>query len=290
MNITQIYQKYPTHNDCIAHLETVRWPGGPRCPYCGSDKSTRVTKENRHHCYNCKTSYSVTVNTIFHDTKLDLQKWFLAISLVLNAKKGISSRQLARDIEVNKNTAWYMGMRIRRAMIEHGELLKGIVEVDETYVGGKPRKGNSPKNGKHHKRGRGTDKIPVVGVVERGGRVRAKVAKNLKAKSLARFIREKVDIQDVTVMTDDYNGYATLKYFVKHETINHKEAYVCGNIHTNSIESFWAILKRGMIGQYHKVSARHLGKYVDEFCYRYNHRRDPNVFALTLSRAVGAIH
>lgn len=288
MNIIEIYKQYPTHNDCITHLEKVRWPGGARCPYCGSDKASALPKEHRYHCYNCYTSYSVTVNTIFHDTKLDLQKWFLAISLILNAKKGISSRQLARDIEVNKNTAWYMGMRIRKAMIEHGELLKGIVEADETYVGGKPRK-NFDGSSKGGKRGRGTDKIPVVGVIERKGRVRAKVAKDLKSKSLARFIREKVEIKGATVMTDEFSGYCRLKYFVKHETINHQEAYVCGNIHTNNIESFWAILKRGMIGQYHKVSARHLGKYVDEFCYRYNHRKDPNVFALTLSRAVGVM-
>ncbi len=287
MNIIEIYKQYPTHDDCIAHLEKVRWPGGPRCPYCGSDKASALPKEHRYHCYNCHTSYSVTVNTIFHDTKLDLQKWFLAISLVLNAKKGISSRQLARDIEVNKNTAWYMGMRIRRAMIEHGELLKGIVEADETYVGGKPRKGNGPKNSEHHKRGRGTDKIPVVGVIERNGKVKARVAKDLKSKSLARFIREKVQIEGATVMTDEFSGYCRLKYFVKHETVNHQVAYVCGNIHTNNMESFWAILKRGIIGQYHKVSARHLGKYVDEFCYRFNHRKDVDVFALTLSRAVG---
>ncbi len=287
MNIFEIYKQYPTHDDCITHLEGVRWPGGPRCPYCGSDKASALPKEHRYHCYNCNTSYSVTVNTIFHDTKLDLQKWFLAISLVLNAKKGISSRQLARDIEVNKNTAWYMGMRIRKAMIEHGELLKGIVEADETYVGGKPRKGND-RGPSGSKRGRGTAKIPVVGVIERSGRVKAKVAKDLKSKSLARFIREKVQIEGATVMTDEFSGYCRLKYFVKHETVNHQVAYVCGNIHTNNMESFWAILKRGIVGQYHKVSARYLPKYVDEFCYRFNHRNDEDVFGLTLSRAVGA--
>jgi len=286
MNIIAIYQQYPTDNDCLTHLEKVRWPGGPRCPYCNSANTSALPKEHRYHCNNCNTSYSVTVGTIFHDTKLDLQKWFLAISLILNAKKGISSRQLSRDVEVNKNTGWYMAMRIRKAMVEHGDLLKGIVECDECYIGGKPRKGNDPKSG-NHKRGRGTDKIPVVGVIERNGRVKAKVAKDLKSKSLARFIREKVQIEGATVMTDEFSGYCRLKYFVKHETINHQVAYVCGNIHTNSIESFWAILKRGIVGQYHKVSAKHLGKYIDEFSYRFNHRKNPEVFALTLSNAVG---
>lgn len=288
MNIVQVYEQFPAENDCIAHLEQVRWPKEPRCPYCNSSKSTPLPKEHRYHCNSCNTSYSVTVGTIFHKTKIDLQKWFLAISLILNAKKGISSRQLARDIEVHRNTAWYVQMRIRRAMVEQRELLQGIVEVDETYVGGKPRKENvddpdKPKN----KRGRGTKKIAVVGAIERDGKVTAKVPKNLTAKSLNSFIREKVEIQNATVITDEFSGYCKLKYFVKHETINHKVAYVCGNIHTNSIESFWAILKRGIIGQYHKVSVRHLGKYIDEFCYRFNNRKNPAVFELTLSRAVG---
>ena len=182
-----------------------------------------------------------------------------------------------------------MGMRIRKAMIEQSELLSGIVEVDETYVGGKPRKENKddPENPKpKNKRGRGTKKIPVVGIAERRGRVKAMVANNLKAKTLSGFVRDKVKIEGATVMTDEFSGYARLKYFVRHEVINHSEAYVCGNIHTNNIESFWAILKRGIMGQYHKVSAHYLCKYIDEFCYRFNNRKNPEVFALTLSRAV----
>lgn len=283
MNIFQVYEQFPTEDDCLNHLEQVRWPNGPTCPYCNSQNATPLPKEHRHHCNSCNTSYSVTVGTIFYKTKIDLQKWFVAISLILNAKKGISSRQLARDLAVNKNTAWYIQMRVRKAMMEQRELLQGLVEVDETYVGGKPRKGSGSRN----KRGRGTRKIPVVGAIERNGNVKAKVAKNLTAKSLSSFIREKVDIDNATVITDEFSGYSSLKWFVKHETINHKVAYVCGNIHTNSIESFWAILKRGIIGQYHKVSAKHLGKYIDEFCYRFNNRKNPAVFELTLCRAVG---
>jgi transposase-like protein len=141
MNIIQIYKQFPTEKDCIQHLETVRWHGTPTCPYCKSGRATPVPKEQRYHCNNCKTSFSVTVGTIFHHTHLDLQKWFLALSLVLNAKKGVSSRQLARDLEVSKDTAWSMQMRIRDAMIEQGELLSGMIEMDATYIGGKPRKG-----------------------------------------------------------------------------------------------------------------------------------------------------
>lgn len=284
MNIIQIYKQFPTEDACIEHLEKVRWDGIPKCPYCKSKKSTPMQSERRHHCNNCNTTYSVTVGTIFHRTHVDLQKWFLAIALVLNAKKGISARQLARDIEVHRNTAWSMGMRIRKAMTEDRQLLEGVVEMDECYIGGKPRKGSI-----HSKRGRGTSKIPVVGIVERGGRVKAKAAKDkvLTAKRLATMVREKVDIKNATVMTDEYRGYMKLKSFVKHQTINHKYSYVDGNIHTNSIESFWALLKRGIFGQYHKVSTVYLNRYIDEFCFRYNHRRNENVFALTIQRALG---
>src|ERR1035437_7823498 len=123
MNIIQIYKIFPTQQDCIKHLEQVRWNGIPNCPYCKSLNSTPYKDERRYHCNNCNTSYSVTVGTIFHKTKIDLQKWFLAVSLVLNAKKGISSRQLSRDLEVNKNTGWYLLMRIRKAMLQDAKLL-----------------------------------------------------------------------------------------------------------------------------------------------------------------------
>lgn len=135
MNIIEVFRNFPTEADCIAYLEHVRWNGTPICPYCGSDHTTPVTNEQRHHCNSCNTSFSVTVGTIFHHTHLPLQKWFLAITLILNAQKGIAARQLGRDLEVNKNTAWYLVMRIRNAMAEtdQRQLLEGLVEMDETY-------------------------------------------------------------------------------------------------------------------------------------------------------------
>ena len=178
MNIVSIYERFPTEDSCLAHIEQVRWKGRVACPYCTSDRVTRAKSGKRHHCNACNTSFSVTVNTIFHHTHLPLQKWFLALSLILNARKGISARQLARDLGVNRNTAWYLGMRIRRAMIDstERELLTGIIETDETYIGGKPRKGS----GQPRPRGRGTKKHPVVGIIERGGQVRAEVVKDRK--------------------------------------------------------------------------------------------------------------
>ena len=161
MNIVSVYEKFPTETDCLSHIEKVRWNNKPKCPYCQSSNQTPLPKESRYHCNNCNTTFSVTVCTIFHQTHLPLQKWFLALTLVLNAKKGISARQLGRDLEVNKDTAWRMGMKIRQAMTQQAqrELLTGVVEMDETYIGGKPRKGSG--DGTPLKRGRGTKKIPL---------------------------------------------------------------------------------------------------------------------------------
>jgi transposase-like protein len=289
MNIISIYKLFPTDESCITHLEQVRWQGKPTCPYCGSTSATPVPSESRYHCNGCKTAFSVTVRTIFHHTHLPIQKWFLALSLILNAKKGLSARQLSRDLEVNKNTAWRMAMKIRDAMNERHqrELLTGIVEADETYVGGKPRKGNPDDT--HHKRGRGTSKTPVVGLIQHGGKVKAKVALNggLTAKRLSSLVRQNVDIKNSTLVTDELKGYLGIHRFMAHQTIDHQVWYVNGNIHTNNIESFWAILKRGIVGQFHKVTNRYLPKYLDEFCYRYNYRENPELFAETIKRGLG---
>jgi transposase-like protein len=287
MNIISIYRKFPTDNDCLSHLEQVRWDGTPACPYCKSTKTTPAPKEKRHHCNACNTSFSVTVGTIMHKTKMPLQKWFLAISLILNAKKGISSRQLARDLEVNRNTAWYLAMRVRKAMAqtEQRELLSGLVEMDETYVGGKPRKGSGGNN----TRGRGTKKAIVIGIAERGGDLKASIHnknKKLNAKSLSSLVRQNVDTRNSILITDEYRGYCGVSRFMRHEVVKHKVWYVDGFRHTNTVESFWALLKRGIVGQYHKVSLRHLNKYVDEFCYRYNHRKNDDVFDLTIKNAM----
>lgn len=275
MNIVHVYKQFPTQEACIKHIEAVRWNGPPVCPYCKGTGHT-VMKDGRYHCNGCNTSYSVTVGTIFHHTHLPLQKWFIAISIVLNAKKGIAARQLARDIEVTKDTAWRMQMQIRRAMRQYEELLRGIVEMDETYVGGKPRGGTGP-----HKRGRGSDKIPVVGIVERDGCVKAKIQDKTKLKfvNLRKIVRENVDTETTVLMTDDYKGYSPMSNVIEHKTINHSaKCYVDGEIHTNTIEGFWAILKRGIFGQFYHISRKYLNKYLNEFCFRYNNRKNDEVF------------
>jgi len=292
MNIIQIFQGFRDEEDCLRHLEKVRWPDGAICPYCQSKNNHSIQKESRHFCYNCRTSFSVTVGTIFHHTHLPLQKWFLAIALILNAKKGISALQLSRDLKVNKNTAWRIAMQIRKAMnqVEHRELLTGIVEMDECYVGGKPRKGKRYDNDDNKpKRGRGTKKAPIIGAVERNGSVTAKAVPHdkLKGKNLRAFVRERLKTSETRLITDEYRGYLGMSKILSHDVIKHDIWYVNGDIHTNTIESFWAILKRGIFGQFHSISRKYLQKYIDEFCYRYNNRWNDSVFELTLSRALG---
>jgi len=285
MNIIQVYKQFPTNEDCLKHLEDVRWQGEPICPYCQSKKVTSAPKEKRHHCNNCNTSFSVTVRTIFHKTKLPLQKWFLAISLALNAKKGISARQLARDIEVNKNTAWSMMMRIREAMLDSGELLRGIIEVDESYIGGKDK--NKHKSKRNGGRGRSTKtKTPVAGTLERGGTVRARKVKNVGSTSLKSVVYENVE-KGATLVTDEWQSYVGLSKKFKHEVIKHKDGeYVNGKYHINTLEGFWALFKRGIMGQYHHITERHIDKYLKEFCFRYNNREAETAFKVVLAQAV----
>ena len=286
MNLIQIFKKFPSQEACIAHLEEKRWNNNPVCPYCNAKQSSKMS--GRHHCNRCNTSFSVTVNTIFHHTHLPLQKWFLAISLILNAKKGISSRQLARDIEVTKDTAWRMQMQIRKAMVEMPSLMTGICEMDETYIGGK---GRGRKSGEKLKRGRGTNKTPVVGIVSRDNkRVNAKVLHKLSFADLKKVAKDNIDLENAVLMTDDFTGYIPFKNLVKHETINHSaKEYARGNIHTNTIEGFWATLKRGIVGQYHYLSDKYLNKYIVEFCFKYNNRNNENMFDLVLNNSFNSL-
>lgn len=287
MNIIQVYKKFPTQADCIKHLEQVRWNNEPTCPYCQSKKQTPLKNTTRYHCNNCNTSFSVTVGTIFHKTRLDLQKWFLAVSLVLNAKKGYSARQLGRDIEVTKDTAWYLFMRIRRAFKETDkELLEGIVEADETYIGGKNKNRHANKKTEGGQGRGGEDKTAIIGLKQRDGRVIAKKAKDVSKKTLHGFIRQNVK-QGSTMSTDEWRGYKGLSEKFAHLVVSHSSGqYVQGEAHTNGLENFWSLFKRGIVGQYHQISTKYLNQYVSEFCFRYNNRKNDDVFNLTISNAV----
>lgn len=292
MNLITVFQRFPDHEACIEHLERVRWHHTPKCPLCESERVARKAdgfRVGRWNCHSCKSSFNVLSGTIFEKTKIDLQKWFLAISIIINAKKGVSSCQLARDLDLNQKTAWYIGMRIRRAMATQGQLLSGIVEVDEAYLGGKPRKHNKrDHDAPGSPRGRGTDRLPVVGAVERGGNVVAEPSLRVDGFTLDRFISRYVD-KDALLMTDEYPGYNRASKRMSHAVVAHRKQYVDGLIHTNTIESFWALVKRALFGQYHHYSVKHALAYVVEACFKYNIRKQTaGTFEGFLAGAVAA--
>lgn len=212
----EIFQRFPDHAACIAHLEAVRWGDDPACPHCGSVSVARKAdgdRVGRWNCHDCHSSFNVLHGTIFQKTKIPLQKWFLAIGLILNAKKSISSCQLARDLELNQKSAWFLAMRVRMEMAKdtNAELLQGIVEADECYIGGKPRKANRRENNRPGGQGV-TDKMPVVGVVERGGRVVARPAakSEITGAGLKRFILDHVDPAGSLLMHDALAAYNSI--------------------------------------------------------------------------------
>lgn len=278
MSLINIIKRFPNHKTCIDHLEKVRWGDTPTCPHCGSDHVARKVdgdRVGRWNCHSCKSSFNVLSGTIFQSTQVPLQKWFLAIMLMLNAKKSLSGHQLARDVGIGAKAGWRLAMKIRTGMRGGDlELLRGIVEADETYVGGKPRKANNPDDNKSSKRGRGTDKTAIMGIKERGGKVVAKSADKLTFDVLSAFIEDNVDTVSSTLITDEFKGYKPMGDLMEHKTIDHSKAFVDGNIHTNNIESFWAIVKRAWFGQHHHYSRRYTDLYIQEACYKQNMPKD----------------
>jgi transposase-like protein len=287
MNLIELFASFKSQEQGLEYLEKVRWRGHPTCPYCQDERVHRHASgdraEQRWQCQNCHRAFSVTVGTIFHRTHVPLKNWFLVIALMLNAKKSASAYQIARDIGMRRATVWSMMHRIRVAMAEDPDqntLLHGIVEADETYIGGKPRKGNRKDDDKPHKRGRGTDKTPVIGAVERGGRVIARVAKkrDLSIKGLSKFITSCVDTKGSLLITDEFRGYNAMRKLFFHAQVNHEVSYADGLIHTNSIEGFWSLVKRALYGQHHHYSKKYMPLYISEACYKYNKRSKGDTF------------
>ena len=289
MNLIEICTLFPDQESCIEHLEEVRFGDTPYCPHCGGLKVARKAdgdRIGRWNCHDCKSSFNVLADTIFQKTRIDLRKWFVAIGLILNAKKGLSSYQLARDIDLNQKSAWYMMQRIRAELAsKQADFLHGIVEMDETYIGGKPRKRNrrDDDNSTHNPRGRGTRKTAIVGAVERGGNVLARVADNLSGRSLMRFVKDTVSPDGSLLITDEYPGYRPVSTLMTHAVINHSIAYADGTTHTNTIEGFQALLKRAWYGQHHHYRKQYTPLYVAEACWKYNNRNNETPFDTFLS-------
>jgi transposase-like protein len=296
ISIAEIFIKFSTEEQCLEYVEKMRWPDGiVRCPTCGDKNVKRVlrtaaSKNKRpwfYLCLNndCHQQFSPTAGTLFADSHLPLITWFHAIGLILNAKKGISAKQLQRDLGIGGyKTAWYLNHRIRESMKEVSPVpLGGIVEIDETYIGGKVR-GQGMKAAKKQKR-------VVVGAVQRGGELRLRHVPNATIDSISGFVKAHLSPDVERVMTDYHKAYPTAlapEFIDRHERVNHIEGeYVRGDVTTNSIESAFSLLKRGVIGQFHKLSGKHLHRYLAEFEYRFNHRTDADVFIDTVRRLCG---
>lgn len=273
-SILELINYFNTEEICAKYLAYQRWDGNPTCPHCDHNKIYELKGKNkRYKCASCRKQFSVRVGTIFEDSKIKLQKWFTAIWLVTSHKKGISSLQLHRDLNVTQKTAWFMLQRIRYALsYDFTDSLDGEVEADETYVGGKNKNRHASKKIPNSQGRSSNDKTAVVGMVERKGLLTASIVENVKSETLSREVIKNVK-KSAVLYTDEWLGYNGLKRIYDHSIVKHnKGEYVNGRVHTNTIEGFWSLLKRGIFGIYHFTSKKHLQKYVDEFVFRYNTR------------------
>ncbi len=301
MTLKDLLQQFPDETACKEYLKAKRWPNGVRCPKCDSEKVFHVTHRPYH--WVCKSGtetvdkrtgevvichkrngyrFSIISGTIFQDTKRPLREWFMVAFLMLNAKKGISSLNVQRIMGFKKEkTAWYMCHRIRAAMKDSEfSNLMGIIEVDETYIGGKQENRHWKDRQKYRGGGAAhTGKTTVIGAISRKGNVVCKIIEDTSADSLSGFVEKTVADRVSLIVTDEAGGYRDLRHFYSHQIIKHKSGeYVRRMVHTNNIESFWSLLKRGVIGTYYNVSKKYLQLYLAEFQFRHNNRNNPDMF------------
>lgn len=282
MDMMELMERFGSEQECRTVLEELRWPKGVACPRCEGVKHAHDTERGVYDCYSCGYQFSVLAGSIFHDTKLPLRKWFLAVLLMIEAKKGISANQMKRVLGISYKTAWYLCHRIRAAMTEgNPRPLSGTVEVDETYVGGK-------KRGLGH--GYRGNKTAVVGAVERGGNIRLQVVSRTDRKTLHGFILANTAPETEAIYTDELPAYKGIEDAdTRHETVNHSaEEWVNGKVHTNTVEGVWSLFKRSIVGSYHKVSTKHMNAYLDELEWRFNNRKNPYLFRDTLTKLLAA--
>jgi transposase-like protein len=274
VNLADLAAKFSDEDSARSFLESLRWPDGPVCPHCGAEGAYRLTpkpgsktRKGLLKCRKCRKQFTVTVGTIFEDSHIPLRKWLLAVHLLCASKKGMSAHQLHRMLGVTYKSAWFLAHRIRYAMTQPPlvDKLAGIVEADETYVGGKAR---------NAKRGRGAPKkTPVLALVERGGRVKSMPVRRVTAENLNKAFQDYVE-PGTRIMTDDWTGYRRLPVeFWNRDVVKHGEGeYARGDVHVNTAEGYFSLLKRGITGVYHHVGSQHLHRYCAEFDFRYNER------------------
>ena len=291
MKLIDVHKQFNSNDKCLDYLEAMRWPSGVACISCGSLKVSRITRETKsknkrtriYQCLEkeCKHQFSPTAGTIFHDSHLPLEKWFMAIAIICEAKKGVSACQMQRHLGINYRTAWHLCHRIRAAMTQDNLILDAAaVEADETYVGAKTHR---PRR---HGRFPTKPKDVVLGMVERGsGRLKLVPIADTKGKIMQPLLEKHISEQVATIYTDEHPIYVFAlksKFPGKHKTINHNRAYGIGDVYTNTIENAFSLFKRGLYGTFHQVSKKHLARYCDEFSYRFNRRKQqPELFAET---------
>lgn len=263
----------------LDYMANLRWPEGVACPSCGRKDVKFLHNQRKWQCksVHLKRQFSAKVGTIFEDSPISLDKWLTAVWMICNCKNGVSSYEIARAIGVTQKSAWFMLHRIRLAL-SNGSLVKiggsgSPVEVDETFIGGKARNMHKGRRNRMTTIGKYTAKTAVIGMLERGGKVQTKVIGQRKGKQMREIISETV-VPGTAIMTDEFAGYNGLGFEFTHQVINHLQSYVDGQVHTQGIENFWSLLKRGLGGTYVAVEPFHLARYVDEQVFRFNNRKD----------------
>ena len=280
IDLVSLIERYHNEDKCHDYLEELRWPDGVVCPRCTSSNVSTIAEREQYHCLSCQYHFSVTSGTIIHDSHLPLWKWFLAAYMMIESKKGVSANQIKRTLNISYKTAWYLCHRIREAMtVDNPVPLSKIIEVDETWVGGKR------KNVGHGYKG---NKVLVAGAAQRGGEVRLQVIDDRTREVLNEFIKKHIADNAEAIYTDDWPAYKGIAdEDTRHETVNHSEnEWVRGDVHTNYVENIWSLLKRSLVGSYHKVSKKHLDAYLDELEWRFNNRDNPYLFRDTLLKLI----
>jgi transposase-like protein len=288
VEIIKITQRFDNEAKCYHYLEKIRWNNCPICPYCQSDKASKRKNDFRYKCLRCNRSFSVLVGTILEGTKLPIIKWLIAVGLILNAKKGISSLQLSRDLGINKNSAWYLQKRIRWAMGEEETFLHGLIEADESYIGGSlvNKHEKLKKERGYHTNGM-EHKTPVLGMVERNGKIIVKVLEKAWGKEIKPIMKNLIT-KESEIVTDGFGGYKDLGlHFDKHVILYHsKKVRRIKDYHTNTIEGFWSMFKRAIVGQYHKITSKHLQEYINEMVFKYNYRNNKRTYNILINNCL----
>ncbi len=292
LTLMDLVDQFATEDDCHEFLAELRWPEGVRCPQCGHDGVSYLKKRRQYDCNKCRKRFSVRAGTIFNDSHLPLRKWFMAVYIMVQSKKCVSALQLKRMLGVSYKTAWYLCHRIRVAMFdEDAAPLSGVIEVDETFVGGKKRKQPGKRTPRLYgpRSDKFANKTIVMTAVERDGNIRLGVVKSRRRVDIERFLREHTS--DVaSYYTDELSSYDELgNAETRHETVTHSEGeWVNAKVHTNTAEGVFSLLKRSIVGSFHKVSRKHLPAYLHEIEWRYNNRANPYLFRDTMLELIRA--